>query len=57
MKSKRKEIQPEDIWNKESHDKIKEHILNHAKKQTPDDRLKTELAAIQFQMEDYLKQD
>jgi len=44
MKTK-KEIQPNDIWNKESQDKIKEHILNQARKQTTEDILETELAA------------
>ena len=37
----RKEIQPEGIWNKESQDKIKEHILNHVNKQSSEDILET----------------
>jgi len=37
MAKERKEIQPEDIWNKESRDKIKEHILNHANNQSSED--------------------
>ena len=48
-----KEIQPEEIWNKESQEKIKEHILNLAKKQTPKDRLETELMAKKYTSEDY----
>ena len=53
MKSK-KEIQPNDIWNKESQDKIKEHILNHANNQSPEDRLETELAAKKYTEQDLL---
>ena len=48
----RKEIQPEDIWNKESQDKIKEHILNHANNQSSKDILETELAARKYAEED-----
>ena len=54
MKSK-KEIQPNDIWNKESQDKIKEHILNHANNQSPEDRVETELAAKKYTEEDIRK--
>ena len=52
-KTMSKEIQPEEIWNKESQEKIKEHILNLAKKQTPKDRLETELMAKKYKSEDY----
>ncbi len=48
----RKEIQPEDIWNKENQDKIKEHILIHAGGQSPEDKLETELAAKKYTEED-----
>ena len=48
----RKEIQPEDIWNKENQEKIKEHILNQARKQTTEDILETELAAKKYTLED-----
>jgi len=51
----RKEIQPEDIWNKESQDKIKEHILNRANNQSSEDIIKTELAAKKYTEEDMLK--
>ncbi len=53
--TKRKEIQPNDIWNKESKDKIKEHILNLSKKQNPKDRFETELMAKKYKEEDKLK--
>jgi hypothetical protein len=43
-----KEIKPEDIWNKENQDKIKEHILNLAKQQTPEEILETELASKKY---------
>ena len=52
MTKERKEIQPEDIWNKESQDKIKEHILNHANNQSSEDMLKTELAGKKYTEED-----
>ena len=52
MKTK-KEIQPNDIWNKESQDKIKEHILNASKKQTLKDRLETVLMAKKYKEEDF----
>lgn len=45
MAKERKEIQPEDIWNEESQDSIKEHILNHANNQSSEDILETELMA------------
>jgi glycogen synthase len=48
----RKEVQPEDIWNKENQDKIKEHILIHAGNQSPEDKLETELAAKKYTEED-----
>lgn len=51
----RKEIQPEDIWNKESQDKIKEHILNRANNQSSEDIIETELAAKKYAEEDMLK--
>ena len=54
-KQERKEIQPNDIWNKESQDKIKEHILNLSKKQTPKDILETELMAKKYTEEDIRK--
>ena len=46
--------QPEDIWNKESQDKIKEDILNRVKKQTPEDILETELASKKYTEEDVI---
>jgi len=49
-----KEIQPEEIWNKESQDKIKEYILNHVNNQSSEDILETELAAKKYAEEDML---
>ena len=51
-KQERKEIQPNDIWNKESQDKIKEHILNHANNQSSEAIIETELAAKKYAEED-----
>jgi len=42
----------EDMADKEAQDKIKEHILNHANNQSPEDRLETELAAKKYTEED-----
>lgn len=52
LNKERREIQPEDIWNKENQDKIKEHILIHASGQSPEDKLETELAAKKYTEED-----
>jgi hypothetical protein len=45
----------EDMADKETQDKIKEHILNHANNQSPEDRLETELAAKKYTEEDLIK--
>jgi hypothetical protein len=42
----------EDMADKESQNKIKEHILNHANNQSSEDRLETELAAKKYTEED-----
>lgn len=55
--SKRKEIDPKDIWNDESRINVKDFIINHSKKQSTEQRLKNELMTIQYQIEDYLQQD
>jgi lambda repressor-like predicted transcriptional regulator len=51
----RKEIQPEDIWNKESQDKIKEHIKSVSKNQSSEEILETELMAKKYTEEDLIK--
>ena len=48
MKNKRKEIQPEDIWNDEKLDMVKEHILNHIKNKSPEDIVETKLTAKKY---------
>jgi len=50
-----KEIQPEDIWNKESQDKIKEHIKSVSKNQSSEEILETELMAKKYTEEDMKK--
>ena len=52
MKNKRKEIQPEDIWNDEKLDMVKEHILNRIKNKFPEDIVETELMAKKYSEED-----
>jgi hypothetical protein len=51
----RKEIQPEDIWNKENQDKIKEHIKSVSKNQSFEEILETELMAKKYTEEDLRK--
>lgn len=53
MKNKRKEIQPEDIWNDEKLDMVKEHILNHIK--FPEDIVETKLAAKKYIDQDMIE--
>ena len=52
-----KEIQPNDIWNKEKNEKITAFILTQSKKQTTEQKLKNELLSIQYQIEDYIESD
>ena len=52
-----KEIQPEDIWNKEIQDKIKEHIKSVSKNQSSEEILETELMAKKYTEEDMWNND
>ena len=52
-----KEVKASDIWSEEKMSKLKEYILAKSKKQSPERKLKNELLAIKFQMQDYLERD
>ncbi len=52
---KSKEIQIKKIWNKKKSNELKDFILTQSQKQSKERKLKNELLAIQFQMEDYIE--
>ena len=51
----KEEIRPEDIWNNESRNNVKDFILNHAKNQSKEQILRNQLLGIKYQIEDYLE--
>ena len=55
--TKTKEIQPEEIWNDEKKVGLKDFVLSHSKKQSKDRKLRNELLAIQYQIEDYIENE
>jgi len=50
-----KEIQPKYIWHKDKEQVLKDFILTHAQKQSPQRLLRNKLLAIQYQIEDYIE--
>ncbi|MCF2489201.1 helix-turn-helix domain-containing protein [Dyadobacter sp. CY347] len=54
---KSKEIQLSDIWNDEKRTSLKEFITTHSQKQSKEQKLKNELLAIQFKIEDYISSE
>lgn len=52
-----KEVKAIDIWNDDKLSTIREYILAKSKKQSPERRLRNELLALRFKMEDYLQKD
>jgi antitoxin HigA-1 len=54
MKSS-KEIKAADIWNEDKQKGLKDFILSHSKKQSPERKLRNELLAIQYRLEDYIE--
>jgi len=54
---KNKEIATKDIWNDEKQNDLKDFISNHSKKQSKDRLLTNELLSIQYQMEDYIRNE
>ena len=56
-KNKIKESDKDKIWNKEKLSKLKDYILSASKKQSPERKLKNEMLAIKYQMQDYIEKD
>ena len=52
---KSNEIQITDIWNEEKRNALKEFITVHSQKQSKEQKLRNELLAIQYQIEDYIE--
>lgn len=54
---KGQEIQVIDIWNDDKQDKLKQFILLHSEKQTEERKLTNQLLAIQYKIEDYIRNE
>lgn len=52
---KNKEIELTKIWNDEKRNSLSEFILTHSQKQTQERKLRNELLAIQYRIEDYIE--
>ncbi len=52
---KNKEIEITEIWNEEKSNSLKDFIINQSQKQSKERKLRNELLAIQFQIEDYIE--
>lgn len=52
---KNKEIQPSEIWNEKKSAALKDFISIHSQKQSKEQKLRTELLAIQYKIEDYIE--
>lgn len=48
------EISVQDIWNEDKSEKLKDFVLQESKKQSRERKLKNELLAIKYKMEDYI---
>ncbi|TZF85722.1 transcriptional regulator (plasmid) [Pedobacter sp. BS3] len=51
---KSKEIQVTDIWNEGKRKSLSDFILSHSQKQTREQKIRNELLAIKYQIEDYI---
>src|ERR1035437_4334867 len=56
MKNK-KEIQIADIWNNEKTDKLKNYIRTKSNEQSEERKVRNEMLAIQYQIEDYIQSE
>lgn len=54
---RKKEISAKEIWNSNKINNVKDFILAESKKQTPERKLRNELLAIKYQMQDYIEND
>lgn len=52
-----KELEANAIWNEDKAAKLNHFIIAESKKQSAERKLRNELLAVQFQMEDYIEQD
>lgn len=52
-----KEVKTTQIWNSKNVSMVKAHILEASKKQSPEQKLRNQVLAIQYQMQNYLEQD
>lgn len=55
MKKKQQEILPQQIWEQGKIENLKEHILSQSRLQSKERKLKNELLAIQYKIEDYIE--
>ena len=54
---KNQEIQVNDIWNDDKQDELKQFVLLHSEKQTKERKLTNQLLSIQYQIEDYIRDE
>ncbi len=54
---KNKEIVPTKIWNEKKKKSLSDFIITHSQKQTKERKLRNELLAIKYQIEDYIETD
>lgn len=52
-----KEYKNTEIWNKEKSNSLREFVILHSQKQSKERRIKNELLAIKFQIEDYIESE
>ncbi|RYE36798.1 MAG: transcriptional regulator, partial [Sphingobacteriaceae bacterium] len=52
---KKVEIEISEIWNDEKQNTLKDFIIVHSQKQSEERKLRNELLAIQYQIEDYIQ--
>ncbi|MEO6285759.1 MAG: hypothetical protein ABIN80_28275 [Dyadobacter sp.] len=57
MKKANNEIEVEDIWNDQKKAGLKEFVLSESAKQSEERRLRNELLAIQYRMQDYIESE
>ena len=55
--AKKKEIKTEQIWNEKKMQGLNELVLFHSEKQSKSRKLKNDLLAIQYQLEDYIENE
>ena len=54
---KGQEIQVNDIWNDDKQNELKQFIFLHSEKQTKERKLTNQLLSIQYQIEDYIRDE